>query len=213
MMKGIKFGDYHSYNDLLLILTKKEIGSPQIKTKIVNVDGAHSRIDYTEYFGEVKYDNMKHRFDFKSIIPQTQFLAQFSETKDKLHGRMLKIVLDEEPDYFYMGRLSVSSFTNDRNIGIISIECDCEPWKYKKDKTVVSQAVDGGAAIVLQNSRKKVVPTITTTASMTIAFDGSSTTIGAGTFTIPTLELSEGANEVVVTGTGKITFTYQEGGL
>ncbi len=212
-MKGIKFGDYHSFNDLSLILTRKELGSPQIKSKIVNVDGAHSHIDYTEYFGEVKYDNMKHIFEFNSIIPQAQFLAQFSEVKNKLHGRMLKIVLDEEPDYFYLGRLTVSSFTNDKNIGVISIECDCKPWKYKKNETVVAQAINGSATIILQNSRMKVVPTIRTTASMTIDFDGNSATIGAGTYTIPTLELSEGANEVVVTGTGNITFTYQEGGL
>lgn len=212
-MKGIKFGDYHSFNDLSLIITKKEIGSPPIKQKIVNVDGAHSHIEYTEYFGEVKYDNMKHIFEFNSIIPQAQFLTQFSEIKNKLHGRLLKIVLDEEPDYYYLGRVAVSNFTNDKNIGVISIECDCEPWKYKKDETVVAQAVDGSATIVLMNSRMKVVPVIRTTASMTIDFDGNTATIGTGTYTIPTLELSEGANEVVVTGTGNITFTYQEGEL
>lgn len=212
-MKGIKFGDYHSYNDLSLILINKEIGSPQIKTKIVNVDGAHSHIDYTEYFGEVKYDNMKHLFEFNSKIPQSQFMAQFSEVKDKLHGRKLPIILDEDADYFYMGRLNVSSFAKDKNIGVISIECDCEPWKYKINETVVAQAISGSASIILSNSRKKVVPTIRTTASMTIDFDGNSATIGAGTYTIPTLELSEGDNTVIVTGTGNIIFTYQEGGL
>ena len=33
----------------------------------------------------------------------------------------------------------------------------------------------------LVNSRKKVVPSITTTASMTIVYDGISTTVNAGT--------------------------------
>lgn len=212
-MNGVKFGNHHSYDDLTLILIKKEIGSPQIKTKIVNVDGAHGHIDYTEYFGEVKYDNMKHYFEFNSILPQAQFLSQFSEVKNKLHGRKLPIVLDGEPDFYYMGRLTVSSFTNDKNIGVIAIECDCEPWKYKKDETVVTKSVNGNATIVLSNSRKRVVPLITTTAEMTIAFGDSSVTIGAGTFTIPTLELIEGDNTVTVTGTGTITFKYREGGL
>ena len=48
---------------------------------------------------------------------------------------------------------------------------------------------------------------------MTITFGGTSTIVNAGTFTIPTLELVEGNNTVTVTGTGNITFTYQEGGL
>ena len=68
-------------------------------------------------------------------------------------------------------------------------------------------------SITLVNSRKRVVPSITTTDSMTITFGGTSTIVNAGTFTIPTLELVEGNNTVTVTGTGNITFTYQEGGL
>lgn len=79
--------------------------------------------------------------------------------------------------------------------------------------TTVSRAVSGSASITLPNMRKKVVPTITTTAEMTIVFGGRTSTMAAGTFVIPTLELTEGDNVVTVTGTGNITFKYQEGGL
>ena len=38
-MKGITFGSFHSYRDLKLILSKKEIGSPAVKeNKIVDYD-------------------------------------------------------------------------------------------------------------------------------------------------------------------------------
>lgn len=212
-MNGVTFGDYHSYDNLNLILTEKEIGSPSIKTKYVNVDGAHGQIDYTEYFGEAKYGNRPLSFKFNTIVDYSKFMELNSDILDSLHGRRMKIVLDDDPDYYYMGRLEVSAFTNDKNIGQISIACDCDTWKYKKNQTVVTQAVSGSATITLVNSRKRVVPSITTTASMTITFDGTSTTVTAGTFTIPTLELAEGNNTVTVAGTGNITFTYQEGGL
>ena len=122
-------------------------------------------------------------------------------------------MLDDDPEYYYVGRLDVSALSKNKNIGQISIECTCEPWKYKELPTVVTQVVNDSASIILVNSRKKVVPSITTTASMTITFGGTSTIVNAGTFTIPTLELVEGNNTVTVTGTGNITFTYQEGGL
>ena len=48
---------------------------------------------------------------------------------------------------------------------------------------------------------------------MTIAFGGGSWTVGAGTFTIPELELFAGANNITVTGTGNIVFAWQEGEL
>lgn len=212
-MKGITFGTLHSYNDLKLILTKKEIGSPAVKERKIEIEGADGDLDLTEFFGEPKYENVTHKFEFSTIVPQAQFLSLFSTVKNALHGKKMRIILDGDPLFYYMGRVKVSSFTNEKNIGMISMECDCEPYKYKMEKTVVSVAVDGTQAISLTNGRKRAVPEITTTASMTIAFDDWTVSHSAGTFIIPELELTEGENVVTVTGTGTITFTWQEGDL
>ena len=112
-----------------------------------------------------------------------------------------------------MGRLAISDFTNEKGVGSIQIDCDCEPYKYKMQETTVTQAVSGSATITLSNMRKRTVPTITTDATMTFAFGGRSIQHNAGTFIIPTFELIEGNNTVTVTGTGNVSFTYQEGGL
>lgn len=212
-MNGVTFGNYHSYNDLYLILSSKEIGSPEIKKKTVSVEGADGALDYTEYFGEVKYDNRTLNFEFSTIVPQSQFMDLYSQICNAIHGKKMKITLDADKDYYYIGRLAVSAFTNDKNIGAISVECDCEPWKYKQNDTVVTQAVSGSANITLVNGRKRAVPTITTTASMSIDLKGNKYSIGKGEYIIPALELVEGNNELTVTGTGNITFTYREGGL
>jgi hypothetical protein len=107
----------------------------------------------------------------------------------------------------------VSGFTNEKGIGQVQVECDCEPYKYRLAKTVVTRAVNGTDNIVLTNGRKRAVPTITTTAAMTIEYGSGSWSIGAGSYTIPELELTHGVNTVTVTGTGTITFTWQEGDL
>lgn len=215
-MKGITFGTLHSYRDLQLILNSKEIGSPEVKTRTIEIEGADSSLDLTEFFGEPKYNNVKHKFQFSTIVHQSQFLSLFSAVKNALHGKKLRVILDDDPQFFYMGRIHISNFTNERNVGIISIECDCEPYKYKVDKTVVSVDISGAATVILPNSRKRAVPEvrISTNSSLRIEYQGGNIwDLGSGSFTLPELELAEGENTVTVTGTGTVTFTYQEGSL
>ena len=213
-MKGIKFGNYHSFQDLHLILSKKEIGSPAVKVKKIEVEGADSDLDLTEFFGEPKYENVKHTFDFKTIL--TDSLSIFSKVKNALHGKKVRIILDDDPTFFWLGRLHVSSFVDEKGIGSLTIEADCEPYKFQLDKTVISRTVNGTDTIVLTNSRKRAVPevVIATEGSIRIVFqDTNIWDLGSGSFTLPELELTEGENLVTVSGTGTITFTWQEGDL
>ena len=215
-MQGVTFGEKHSYRDLNLILNSKEIGSPAVKTKTVEIEGADSVLDLTEFFGEAKFENVTHKFQFSTIVPHDQFPAQFSAVKNALHGKKLRIAIDGDPLFYYIGRCHVSSFTSARGVGVINIECDCEPYKFKLQPTSVSVAINGTKAITLPNSRKRVVPEVKIESSGTIKIvygDSNVWDLGSGTYTLPELELVEGENSVSVTGTGTVTFTYQEGSL
>lgn len=213
-MKGVKFGNYHSYNEWGLILGSKEISSPEPKVNQIEVEGGDGVLDLTEFFGEVKYKNRKLSFTFSKLgVVPDGFLALYSVVQNAIHGKSMQVILDDDPNYFYYGRVTVNEWKSNRTIGEIVIEVDAEPYKMKLSETVVTKAVAGTDTIVLTNSRKRVVPTITTTASMNFSFGSYSATVGAGTFIIPELELKEGNNTVTVTGTGTVTFRYQEGGL
>lgn len=212
-MKGIRFGDYHSYNDLRLILSKKEIGSPAVKETKIEIEGADSYLDLTDFFGEPKYQNVNHKFDFSTI--EKNSLSLFSTIKNTLHGKKVRIILDDDPAFYYVGRLSVSSFTSEKGIGSLTIEADCEPYKYKTAKTTITQAVNGTTNITLANMRKRAVPevSIDTEGSLNIVYQGNIWDLGAGSYTLPELELQAGENTMAVTGAGTITFTWQEAGL
>lgn len=216
-MKGITFGDYHSYRDFRMLMQPgKEIASPAVKVRKLEVEGADSALDYTDFSGEPKYEDMTHKFNFATIVPESEFLSLFSMVKNAIHGKKMRIILDDDPLFFYMGRPHVSQFTNERNVGIIHIEVECEPYKYKLEKTVVSKAVNGTEAIILTNSRKRAVPevSIQSEGSLNIVYQGSNIwDLGSGSYTLPELELVEGDNTVTVTGTGTIVFTWQEASL
>ncbi len=212
-MKGVYFGDQHSYRDFILVLSGKDIGAPAVKEQRLDIPGADGSLDLTDFFGEAKYEDVKHTFHFSTIVPREAFMTQYSTIKNAIHGKKMRVILDDDPLFYWMGRCFVSGFSNEQGIGKVDVECVCEPYKYKIVKTQVTQAVNGTDIIVLTNGRKRAVPEITTTASMTISFGGGTWTNGAGTYTIPELELTHGENTVSVTGVGNITFTWQEGDL
>ena len=194
-------------------MSKKEYGAPSVKNKKVEIEGADGSIDYTDFFGGPKFGEAEHKFTFATIVPRSDFSTQYSNVKNALHGQKLRIIDDDDPGFYYVGRCYVSPFTDEKGGGKISVECECEPYKYRMAKTVVSKAVDGTEVITLTNAKKRAVPeiSITTDTSLNIVYQTYNVwDLGGGSYTLPELELAEGANEVTVTGTGSITFTWQE---
>ena len=214
-MKGVTFGGKHSYYEWGLILSSKEIQSPKPKVNYIEVEGSDGAgLDLTEFFGDVKFNNRTLSFTFtKMDIVLDGFLALYSLVQNTIHGKKMQVILDDDPMNYYFGRVTINEWKSDKKKGIIVIEVDAEPYKYNLYESEVMQMVSGTDTIVLPNSRKRVVPTITTNAQFTIAFGNYSGVFSAGTFRIPELELIEGDNLVKVTGTGTITFTYRMGGL
>lgn len=215
-MEGITFGEVHSYRDLKLLLAKKEMGSPAVKTNEVDIPGADGKLDMTDFFGEPKYDNVTHKFDFITQEEREKFPLQFAVIKNAIHGKKVRIVLDDDPTFFYLGRCHVSSFTNEKGAGAVGVDCDCEPYKYKMQPTTVQVTLDGTQTVSLTNARKRAVPEvrIETEGSIRIEYQVSNIwELGSGIFTLPELELTEGENPVTLTGTGEITFKWQEAEL
>ena len=215
-MKGIMFGNYHSFDAFQLILASKTIGTPSPKTETIDIPGGDGVLDLTEFFGETKYGNRNLSFEFSSLVIPSDFMSLFSMVQNSLHGKKMTITLDDDPGWYYTGRISVSEWKADRNIGKLTIDCDCEPYKYQISPTVVSRSVSGTQTINLANSRKRVVPEVRVTSSsgLIVTFgSGSVWNLASGSYLLPELELVEGDNPVTVSGTGTITFTYTQAQL
>ena len=81
---------------------------------------------------------------------------------------------------------------------------------------MINAAINGTENVILTNGRKRAVPlvTIETESSLNIVYrDLNVWDLGAGSYTLPELELAEGNNLVTVTGTGNIRFEWQEAAL
>ena len=212
-MNGVRFGNYHSYDDFSLILTSKTIGTPTLKVETIDIPGSDGVLDLTDFFGEAKCNNRPLTFEFSSIVPPDEFMVLFSRVQNALHGQKMKIVLDDDAEWYYTGRISVSEWKADKNIGKLTIDCDCEPYKSKLLNTVVEVNVNGATSVILTNSKKIVVPTITITGEVKLTFGTNFYTLGPGLYDLPAVQLVNGENTILLDGTGTATFSYLERGL
>lgn len=212
-MRGVQFGEYHSFLDFGLILTSYSIGEAKPKTETVDVPGADGVLDLTEYFGDVRYQNRALSFTFAVIGRPSEFPTRFSALQDAVGGRKLHITLDDDPDYYYVGRVTVDKWKSAPRVGSITITCDCEPYKYKASETVIVSRISGRGTVTYENLRKRVTPVFTASAPVSITFDGTTTDVGAGEFTLPAVEFAQGKNIVTYAGNAVVTVRYREGGL
>nr|DAG85431.1 MAG TPA: distal tail protein [Caudoviricetes sp.] len=213
MINGVSFDDFHTFRDFSLVLSKKTIKTPSIKTKKVDIEGMDGVLDITDYFGEVTYENRSLSFEFTTLANFTDFNDLFSKIQNALHGKMMKIVIDDDASYYYIGRVNVNEWKSNRRIGKIVIECDCEPYKYKKYKTIITEEIKGQRDFVLLNLRKQVIPLFKSNGELQITFGEQIYSIGIGEYTLEDVVLKEGKNILSVSGNATLTIEYQERGL
>lgn len=218
MIRCVKFisesgTTYNSWDDFNLIRTSKKIGTPSVKKTTVKIEGADGVIDLTDYFGETKYDNRKLSFTFSCKESIEAWDDIYSDIQNKIHGQKMKIILDEDSEFYYVGRVSLNEWKSSKTIGKITIDADCEPYKYKINETVVTNTVEESATLSFSNLRKSVCPTIKTSASVKVVFDDTTYTLDEGSYILPDVVFKAGTNTLYVTGTATITVTYREGGL
>lgn len=140
MANGVQFGSYHSYTDLLLFLNSKEIGAPSPKTSYISIPFGDGSADLTEASGETKFENRELKFKFTKI--GGDFPAVFTDVQNKLHGQKMNITLDSDPNYYYIGRVSVEKWNANAVTGEIEISAVCDPYKYKLDITTQTEYID-----------------------------------------------------------------------
>ena len=131
---------YDTWIDLRLIPSAPPtVTLPNPNTKFVSIPGRKDPIDMTTYLtGHPTYANRTGNWSF---IADSDFVAQFSYgsnkgfmafdkfMKDKIHGRIRKVVLRDDPTYFYAGELTYSGFQTGRGNSSVSITYNLYPFK------------------------------------------------------------------------------------
>lgn len=237
-MKGIRFGDKHSYDDWGLILSERpDISPPKAKTVYVDISGTDGKLDLTSSLtGDVKYQNRTFRASFSVIDARDRWSNIYSEIMNYLQGQNIKVVLDEDAEFCYIGRFEVSAWESDKASSVITIEGDVESYKLERYSSLEEDwlwdsldfesgiireygeiTVEKELKFVIETRRKWVIPIIHVNSKsvkgMTVEFEGMTYTLPNGENRILDIVIKEGSNTLTFYGNGTISIDYKGGSL
>lgn len=233
-MRGVQFGEKHSYVNWNLMLTSKKIGLPEPKKETIDIPGSDGELDFTESLtGDVKYSNRTLEFTFFADVSYKMWYVLLSEITNYLHGQRLKIILDDDRNFYYIGRAEVDQFNTDRIIGQIVIKCDVEPYKYDLTSSeedwlwdpfsfedgIINETnnieINGEKEVIIYGRRKKVVPTLKVTSEngISVIFNSHEYNLSSGTQKALDIQISEGKNVLKFKGKGRVSIGYRGGSL
>lgn len=133
MSTGVTFDDrIHTERDWGLRLLSIYIPMPDPKTQILDIPGGDGSIDLTEINGRPAYndrDGVELVFDLMDGGYESWFL-KYSQFAAEVHGKKVKMVLDDDPDHYYMVRLKLDGKKSNPVYGQITFSGTAEPFKY-----------------------------------------------------------------------------------
>lgn len=226
---NITIGEKKTFDDWGLLLQSLTISMPEAKISQVDIPGANGMIDLTEAMGTVKYNNrvLQMIFDVPGDLQDWHGLT--SQIGDYLHGKRLKIILDTDPEYYYIGRLSLNSEKSSYLINRITITGDMEPYKYELLSSLEDWlwdpfdfetglireykdlVVNGTLKVDIPGTRKEVLPTFTTSKAMQVEWKGVKYDLPAGTTKLYAISIPEGDHELIFYGNGIVSIDYRGG--
>lgn len=121
----------NTYEEWEMVPTSRPVvNPPEVKTKYVELPGYDSSIDYTDAItGHVTYGMREGSWEFL-LIPEDAWAMVYSSLLNFLHGKKHKIILEDDPGYYYVGRLSIDEWNSEPHNSLVVINYQLEPYKY-----------------------------------------------------------------------------------
>lgn len=225
----VLFGNTKSYADWGLKLETIQLSFPEAKTDQIDIPGANGVIDLTEVNGQVCYKNRTMTLTFSLDDDYAKWHLLSSLIAKELHGKMIKCILPDDPNYYYEGRFFLDSKKTNDVITDIVITGDVHPFKMDvyssseewlwdpfsfEDGIIRSYhdiEISGTTSVSVIGSEMPVVPKFICSADMDLEFNGSVFRLSAGETMDYDIILSGVENQLIFTGQGTVTIEYRGG--
>lgn len=227
----------HTFEDWNLILKSRPVISPpEPKTVYVDLPGTDGHLDLTESLnGEVVFNPRNISMEFQVIDKKEEWPSVYSDILDFLHGRTVKIVMDDDLDYYYVGRVTVEGWDSRANASEIKMKAVAEPYKMERSSSMEDWEwdpfnfeigvireyrdipVNGSRSLTITGSRKPVIPSFTVTSDdgsgMSMWYAGEKYNLSDGLNHVVNIRIKEGNYNFVFEGNGTVSVDYRGGRL
>ncbi len=223
MYHSLIIDDMNTYSDFGLIPTSRPvINPPEPNYSYLEVPGRSGVIDLSESLtGSITYTNRTGNIEFL-VQKNRNWSDVYSELLTALQGKFVRVVLEDDPLYYYEGRVQISAWKSNKNNSTITLEYDLAPFKYdNKNVTdgyiVSSRTFSSSGAYYSADADSKTLEMIVTCESETnlnikATIAGVQYDCKAGENILPTLQIT-GSERIRIYGTGNVAIKYRKGRL
>lgn len=224
---SINIGDANTWDDWHIVPSSRPlIAAPQVKTSFVSLPGGDGGLDLTEVLaGRPTYERRIGSWEFVVMNDYGDWATRYSDIMAYLQGKEYRIIFDDDPNYYYLGRLSVNEWRSEPYYSRIVIDYNVEPYKYNVDgfgsnwlwdqfnfETGVIQdyrrmIVDGSLSLTyINDSLISTTPTITSSVNnMKMTFNGTRYNLVKGPNVFANVVFQPGDNPISFQGTGIVS--------
>ncbi len=233
MGTGITFDEtIHTERDLGLKLLSIYIPMPEPKRKTIDLPGGDGTLDFSEMRGRPVYNDregLELVFDILDGDYKKWFL-KYSDVAKKLHGKKIKMVLDDDLGYYYMVRLNVDGKKTNPVYGQLTFTGSAEPFKYDTTSSMEEWKWDdfnfftgvirtlADITITSTNNKIKILGAGIETApvfvvkeanNLKLTHNGRTYPLKAGRNRFPAVLVGEEDVTLTFTGTGRLSVDYR----
>ena len=153
---------------------------PVPKYQFIDVPGADADLDFTEILEiGTTYNAREGSNEFIVMNGYGRWETRYSEIMNYLHGQRMKIMLDDDPAYYYIGRVGVNEWRSEKDWSRIVLDYHLDPYKYERTSSTEDWlwdalnfetgvirdyrniAVSGDTELTIPGTAKRVIPTFT----------------------------------------------------
>lgn len=111
--------------------SRPTISNPKLITKYIDIPGASGSVDLTDALtGFPTYSDREGEIEFYVMNDYGIWTQRRNEINNILHGQKVSLYLDDELDYYYVGRIEVDDWKSQKDFSTITLKYRLEPYKY-----------------------------------------------------------------------------------
>lgn len=227
----------HTYRDFGLFPSEVNMPDPpEVQTRFIEVPGMDGRLDVTEALdGTIHYDDRDYSQKYLDVVGRIQMHDRYSALQNFIHGKHLRMILDDDPNWYYEGRFEIGSPSPQDYKNTLKIEASLRPFKYSINSTIddwlwdpfnfetgvireySNLQIEGNSDIVVVGSNMPIVPTITVESEngegIDLVFDSNRYHLQDGKNKIVTMVISAREYVFHFEGLGIVSIEFREGSL
>lgn len=230
---------YHTLTDWELYVQNSDcIGAPVQYTRYIEVPGRSGLLDLSEVIsGRQIYTYRPIKIVLAGIREKKNWDGIVSNFRNEVNGRTCRIIFDNDPGYYWRGRIEIDDFSSVLDLGTLTMNIpkadpykyavlsSTEPWlwdpfNFETDMITYIGAITivGSGSITLPHGNMPTTPSIVvsnkTSGTFKVTYDGDTYDLAVGTNRIPSIMVG-GDEDVTLTFTGsaKVEIVYRSGSL